>query len=179
MASGGDSGSGSRELSDRVEIGYVAKAHGVRGELKIVLHNPESDALDRTDTLYLGDVEAQIESARYVGGGVLITVDVCADRNAAEAQKGKPVNVARTDLGLAEDEVLLADLVGCAVVTRAGEPYGTIADVVHGPQDCLRIVDGQVERLLPLVDEFVLDIDVAAGRVVVDPPEGLPEEPVR
>ena len=178
MVPGGDSGS-SRVLSERVEVGYVAKPHGVRGELKIVLHNPDSDAFERAESIYIGELAAALESVRYVDGAVLVAVDACPDRNAAEALKGEPVSVARADLDLAEGEVLLADLVGCAAVTAAGDAYGTIAEVVHGAQDCLRIVDGDIERLLPLVDAFVLEIDVAAGRVVVDPPEGLPEEPAR
>jgi len=70
---------------------------------------------------------------------------------------------------------LLDDLVGCKVVLADGTPWGTVAAVDAGAQDLLVIHDGDVERLLPLVDAFVPAIDVAAGTITVDPPEGLPE----
>ena len=75
--------------------------------------------------------------------------------------------------------MLLDDLVGCKVVLPDGTPWGTIAAVELGPQDLLVIHDGEIERLLPLVDQFVKNVDVAGGVVTVDPPEGLPEDRIR
>jgi len=65
-------------------------------------------------------------------------------------------------------------LVGCTAVCD-GEDYGVVAAVETGPQDRLVIHHQGVERLLPLVDEFVIDIDIPNRRIVVAPPDGLPE----
>ena len=162
-------------MQDAIEIGYVARSHGIRGELRIVLHNPESTALSPGLNLLIGGTEHRIASLRPVGGAWLVKLETVADRSAADGWRGKTVAVHRSDLVLDENEHLLADLVGCQLETRDGRPYGCIASVHHGVQDRLVIHDGSLERELPLVEAFVLEIDLEARRVIVDPPEGLPE----
>ena len=54
---------------DTVEIGFVARAHGIRGEVRVHLHNPASTALDDAEVLWLGAREYRIESARPVEVG--------------------------------------------------------------------------------------------------------------
>lgn len=161
---------------ERVEIGFVARAHGIRGEVRVHLHNPGSTALDGAEVLFLGDREYTIESARPVAGAYLVALAGIEDRDAAEALRGRPVSVARADLELDDGEVLLADLIGCRVELADGRPWGVVSGLDLGPQDRLVIRDGEVERLLPMVDAFVVDIDLEARRIVVDPPEDLPEE---
>jgi 16S rRNA processing protein RimM len=104
-----------------------------------------------------------------------VLLDGVVTRNDAEALRGKPIDVSREALELAEGEVILHDLIGCKVVLPDGTPWGEITAVDAGMQDLLVIHDGDTERLLPLVDEFVTNIDLAARVVTVDPPEGLPE----
>ena len=99
-----------------------------------------------------------------------------ATRTEAEALRGQQVEVDREALELDDDDVLLADLVGCAVRRVDGTPWGEIAAVNAGEmQDLLVIHDGDVERMLPLVDAFVKAIDLDARVVTVDPPDELPE----
>jgi 16S rRNA processing protein RimM len=160
----------------RVEIGGIARAHGIRGEVAIVTHDPGSQTLATIDHIYIGEVAYHVLGARPTPKGWLVELDGVADRNAAEALRGQPVAVDRAALQLAEGEILLDDLVGCRVVLADGAPWGTIAAIDTAGQDRLVIHDGDVERLLPLVDAFVTNIDLDAGVVTVEPPEGLPEE---
>lgn len=167
---------GSDEL---VEIGTVARAHGVRGEVRVALHNPASNALDGAATVVVGGRELAVDSARPVAGGAyLLRLAGIADRDQADALRGQPVSVARGELALDDGEVLLVDLVGCAVQLPDGTAWGVIAGVEPGPQDRLIIHHGGVERQLPVADEFLVEVDLEARRVVVDPPEDLPEEPI-
>jgi 16S rRNA processing protein RimM len=159
----------------RIEIGRIARAHGIRGEVVIVTHDPESDLLDDLDTLWVGGAARQVAEARYTHRGWLVRFEGIATRNDAETLRGQVVEVDREALALDDDDILLSDLVGCDVRLVDGTPWGTIRSVDSGMQDLLVIHDGELERLLPLVDEFVKDIDLAAGVVTVDPPEGLPE----
>jgi 16S rRNA processing protein RimM len=159
----------------RVEIGRIARAHGIRGEVVIATHDPGSDLLDRQSTLWIGGVAREVVQARSTPRGWLVQLAGVATRNAAEALRGQVVEVDRAALQLDEDDVLLDDLIGCRVQRVDGTPWGTIAAVEGGMQDRLVIHDGDIERQLPLVDEFVTDIDLEAGVVTVDPPEGLPE----
>lgn len=161
---------------NKIEIGGIARAHGIRGEVVIVTHDPQDATLGEVETIFVGGAPRKIAGVRSTPRGWLVALEGVVTRNDAEALRGKVVEVDRDDLGLAEDDVLLSELVGCAVRRTDGSPWGTIAAVHAAPhQDLLVIHDGDIERLLPLVDEFVVEIDVDAKVVTVDPPEGLPE----
>ena len=159
----------------RIEIGRIARAHGIRGEVVIVTHDPASELLDRVGEIWVGGAARRVVGARGTPRGWLVQLEAVATRNDAEALRGQSVEVDRDVLDLDDDDVLLGDLVGCRVQRLDGTPWGTIAAVEHGMQDRLVIHDGEIERQLPLVDEFVTAIDLEAGVVTVDPPEGLPE----
>jgi len=162
----------------RIEIGGIARAHGIRGEVVIVTHDPDSTTLGAAERVFIGGAPYRLLAARDTHRGWLVLLEGVATRTSAEALRGRPVEVERAALDLAEDDVLLHDLIGCAVHLPDGTPWGTIAaidTVPGGLQDRLVIHDGAVERMLPLVDVFVTNIDLDARVVTVDPPEGLPE----
>jgi 16S rRNA processing protein RimM len=162
--------------SPRIEIGGVARAHGIKGEVVIFTHDPDSTTLGDVETIFVGGVEMKISNARDTHRGWLVALAGVATRNDAERLQGKPVEVDRAQLQLDEEDVLLADLIGCTVRRPDGSTWGTVAHVhSHEFQDMLVIHDGEIERLLPLVDEFVTQIDLDERVVHVDPPEGLPE----
>lgn len=159
----------------RIEIGRIARVHGIRGEVVIATHDPESDLLDTLPAVWVGGVQRRVVRARHTPRGWLVQLEAVATRSEAEALRGQVVEVDRAALALGDDDVLLDDLVGCRVERVDGTPWGTIAAIEGGMQDRLVIHDGEIERLLPLVDEFVTAIDLEAGVVTVDPPDGLPE----
>ncbi len=164
----------------RIEIGGIARAHGIKGEVVVVTHDPDSETLGSVETIWVGGTEHRIRQARPTHRGWLVALEGIATRNDAERLQGQPIEVARDDLDLEDDDVLLHDLIGCRVVKADGTAWGEVAAVEAGEmQDLLVIHDGEVERLLPLVDVFVTSIDVDAGTITVDPPEGLPESKLR
>lgn len=162
----------------RIEIGFVARAHGIRGEICAITHDPESTTLGEVEAVWIKDRRYAIESVRDTQKGWLLVLDGVPDRNAAEALRGAPVEVERDDIPIGEDEMLIGDLVGCAVRLPDGTPWGEIVAVEIGPQLRLVIHHGQVERQVPFVEELVPSVDLEARVVTVDPPEGLPEDPI-
>lgn len=164
---------------DRIEIGGVARPHGIRGEVAIVTHDPDSSTLGEVDKIFVGEQEYAIANARATHRGWLVALEGVATRNDAERLQGAAVWVERSALALAPDDILLADLIGCEVRRADGAMWGVVAAIEASDyQDLLVIHHGHVERLLPLVDEFVTAIDTANRVITVDPPEGLPESPV-
>lgn len=159
----------------RVKIGVVSRPHGVRGELRVHLHNADSTAFDVVDGVFVGATHYKLASARLVKGAALLRLEGLEDRNGAERLVGSDVEVLRDELELDEDEVLLDDLVSCSLKLEDGTDWGQVAEVIQGVQDLLVIHDGDMERYLPLVDAFVLDIDLESKSIVVAPPEDLPE----
>jgi len=166
----------------RIEIGGIARAHGIRGEVAIFTHDPDSTLLERCGSVWIDGTERKIVQARGTPKGWLVQLEGVITRTAAEALRGQPVEVARELLELEEDDVLLHDLVGCTTRLADGTPWGEIVGIDVGggpaPQDRLIVHHGEVERLLPLVDAFVTAIDLDARTVTVDPPPGLPESPI-
>jgi 16S rRNA processing protein RimM len=164
----------------RLEIGGVARAHGIRGEIVIFTHDPDSDTLGKIDSIYVGGVERKILGARDTQRGWLITLDGVVTRNDAEALKGKVVEIDRDLLELDDDDVLLEDMVGLECRLPDGTVWGTVHAVDPGAfQDLLIVHHGDVERMLPIVDVFVTSIDLDARVIIVTPPEGLPDTPLK
>lgn len=159
----------------RVEIGRIARVHGIRGEVVIAAHDRDSELLGTIEALWIGGTSRRVVRARNTPRGWLVQLEGVATRNDAEALRGQVVEVDRGALELGEDDVLLDDLIGCRVQRVDGTPWGRIAAIEGDLQDRLVIHDGDIERMLPLVDEFVVGIDLPAGVVTVDPPDGLPE----
>ncbi|MCA9678159.1 MAG: 16S rRNA processing protein RimM [Kofleriaceae bacterium] len=163
---------------DRIEVGYVARAHGIRGEICARTHDPDSTTLGDVTAVWIRDRRYVIEAARDTPRGWLLVLDGVPDRNAAEALRGATLEVERAELALGDDEVFLTDLIGFATFLPDGAPWGEVVALELGPQIRLVVRDGDVERQLPLVDALVPVIDREARRITVDPPEGLPEDPV-
>jgi 16S rRNA processing protein RimM len=160
----------------RLEIGGVARAHGIRGEVVIVTHDPDSETLGDVKAIYVGGAVREIVAARDTQRGWLVLLAGVTTRTEAEALRGQVVEIDREALELRDDDVLLADVVGCAVVTVGGADWGKVAAVDVGEmQDVLVIHDGDVERLIPMVDLFVKSIDLQARVVTIDPPDNVPE----
>ena len=162
-----------------VEVGYVARAHGIRGQLRVVCHLPESTALVGAAELIIGGQAHPVAEARPVAGGFLVTLADVGDRDAAEALRGQPVALAREALEVPAGQVLLDELIGCRAVRADGSLMGEVVGFELGGQDRLVIQQGGTEWLLPLVPAFVRAIDVAGRVITVDPPEGLPAGPAR
>jgi 16S rRNA processing protein RimM len=163
----------------RIEVGFVARAHGIRGELLAVPHDPASRTLAGARAVWIGGRRYPVRAARATPRGFLILVEGVDDRTAAEGLRGAALEVEREEIPLAEGEVLLADLVGCRAQLPDGTPWGEIVALALGPQVRLVVRDGDVERELPLVEALVPAIDLAGRVVTVDPPDGLPETPAQ
>jgi 16S rRNA processing protein RimM len=157
-------------------VGVIVGAHGVRGAVRVKPFTAEPAAVAA-----YGPVEDETGTRRFelrlVGEGkgvVIATVKGVEDRNAAEALKGLRLYVARAALPPAEaEEFYHADLIGLDAVTLAGERLGKVR-AVHdfGAGDSLEIaVEAGGTLLVPFTKRAVPEIDLAGGRLVVDPPE--------
>jgi 16S rRNA processing protein RimM len=171
-------------------VGRCGRAHGVRGEVKVFPGSGDSALLEGLDRVFVGPspeearahavmrVRLQPQKGRTV---VLLLLGDVPSREDAEALTGLYVYAAEEDLPpLERGEVYVHDLIGLAVVRVdedgiGVETVGTVRDVLEGGAQLLLVVarDGAPDVLVPDVPEIVLDIDVPAGRILVDPPEGL------
>lgn len=164
-------------------VGRVARAHGVGGEVAVEVRTDSPDVRfvigARIDTDPPERGPLTVRRTRWHSGRLLVVFDEIADRDAAEALRGTLlVADSSTSPAVSDpDEFWDHQLLGLAAVTADGERLGTIDEVLHGPGGDVLVVRDQTDRelLVPFVAAIVPEVDVAAGRVVVDPPEGLLE----
>jgi 16S rRNA processing protein RimM len=167
----------------RVLLGEIVGVQGVEGLVRVKAHtaDPMDVAAYGPLTAEPGGRPLSLEVLREVKGGVVIArVAGIADRNAAEGLRGLRLYVARTALPPAEeDEFYLADLEGLRVERTDGSVLGVVRRVVnYGAGDVLEIGSDRGSVLIPFTRAAVPVVDVAGGRLVVDPPDGLlPEDP--
>ncbi|MFI9642241.1 ribosome maturation factor RimM [Micromonospora sp. NPDC051925] len=121
--------------------------------------------------------ELTIESARWHQGRMLVAFEGVLDRETAEALRGTLIGVDSASVAPPEDPEEFHDhqLVGLAVVTPQGEHLGEVAKIDHAPASDLLVLRCPQGRtaLIPFVKAIVPEVDLAGGRVVVDPPAGL------
>jgi 16S rRNA processing protein RimM len=168
--------------NSRVCVGAIAGAHGVRGAVRIKTFTEEPEAVAA-----YGPVESEDGARRFdlrLAGrwksGVVATLDGVADRDGAEALRGLRLYVDRERLPPPDDadEFYHADLIGLRVERADGAVLGTVSAVNdHGAGALLDVtLTGGRVVVLPFTKAVVPTVDIAAGRLVADPPPGLFDE---
>lgn len=115
-----------------------------------------------------------VETARRHNARLLVKFEGIESRAEAESLRGAAYVSAADLRELDETEFWEHDVMGARVTTAEGEELGTVMGLVFTPlQDLLVVETDRGERYVPLVGAIVVQVDVAAGRIVVDPPEGL------
>jgi 16S rRNA processing protein RimM len=163
----------------RVLLGIVVGAHGVRGDVRIKSFTDEPTDIGAYGPLSdeAGRRSWRIEPRAVVRGAVVARMDGIGDRNAAEAIKGLRLYVERTALPeTAEREWYETDLLGLQVVGKDGTDFGRVLafhDYGAGTSMEVSGATGGKSLVVPFTDEAVPEVDLAARRVVIDPPPGL------
>ena len=167
-------------MSERVCIGAIAGAYGVKGEVRL-----KSFASDPEDISAYGQVTTENDkrsfsvslTGRVAKGALIARLSGVETREQAEALRGVRLYVHRELLpGLPDDEYYYSDLIGLEVCDTAGKALGQVKAVFnHGASDILEIeVIGQgTGILLPFTRDSVPAVDIGAGRIFANPPEGL------
>jgi 16S rRNA processing protein RimM len=157
-----------------LRIGRVQRAHGVNGAVRVELLTDFRDRFGRGSEIDVAGRRLTIASSREQDGGLLVTFEGIADRNAAQALVGAyctlPLSAARK---LPADHFYQFQLIGLTVfdIRRQGEVGKVVEVLTYAANDVLRVVDGRTEVLIPMVKTVVRAIDPAAGRITVDLPE--------
>jgi len=173
--------------SDTVVVGRIGRPHGVRGEVTVEVRTDDPDlrfvpgATFRTDPAARGPLT--VSGVHWHSGTLLLRLEgpdgqPLDSREAAETVRNTELLVDVADLPVIEDPDSFYDhqLVGLTARRTDDTVLGTVTAVRHEAQDLLvvRLADGR-DALIPFVTAIVPTVDLAAGVLVVDPPEGLLE----
>ena len=167
-------------------VGHLTRPHGTKGEfLCSVLTDYPEHVFASGVVLSLGGEDdhapnpdlppLRIESVREHPKGALVTFGGVTDRTGAELFQGRYLYLPLEEVEpLAEGELFYHQLLGMAVETAGGETIGTVQEVYElGPTDLLEVSGGKGTLMIPYQPGIVVNVDVGASRIVIDPPDGL------
>lgn len=163
----------------KICVGAIGGAYGVRGEVRIKSFCADPEAIETYSPLTSEDGGAVFHLAilRPIKNGFAVRIAEVSTKEEADALKGAGLFARREQLAqLPDDEYYHADLIGVDVFDSGGVLLGQVKSVLdHGAGDILEIRrPGSSETvLLPFTQAAVPTVDLAAGRIVADPPEGL------
>ena len=164
---------------DLICVGAIGGAFGVHGEVRLKSFTADPEAIADYAPLCLEDGTGAyfIQLTREIKNGFAARLSGIATKEQADALKGTRLFAPRDRLPqLPDDEYYYADLIGLPVFDPGGAALGTVKAVLnHGATDLLElVVPGRSSTvLLPFTLDAVPTVDLAAGRIVADPPDGL------
>ena len=153
-----------------LEAGEIVTTHGVRGEMKVLPWADGPDFLCDFSRVRISGMEYKVENCRVQKSCNLLKIKGIDTMEAAQAMRGKKIMLYREDI---DDEVIFADeLIGVEVFAD-GEKIGKIKEVLDYPGNCVYVVKGEHEYMIPAVKAFILNTDVDANRMDVKLIEGM------
>lgn len=168
---------------DKICVAAIAGAFGVRGEVRLKSFTAEPEAMADYGPLSTEDGTAtySVTLTRPVKGGFAARLTGVATKEQADDLKGTRLYTDRDALpNLPDDEYYHADLIGLDVFDTGGVKLGAVRAVHdYGAGDMLEVFGPGLKTtvLIPFTNACVPTVDLAGGRVVADPPEGLfPDE---
>lgn len=169
-------------VADRICLGVVAGAHGLDGAVLIRSYTADPASIGSYGKLADEDGKRTfaVKVRRVTAKGVIAKIAGIADRTQAEGLKGTELYIERASLPEPdEDEVYVADLIGLRVDGTDGNMLGTVSRMDnYGAGDVMEVtLASGGALLLPFTKAAVPVVDIAGGRLIVDPPVGVDARP--
>lgn len=159
-----------------VAVGRIGRAHGIRGEVAVLVLSEVGGRFADGAAVYLEDGRIlTVESARPHRGGLVVKFREVRDRDQAEELSRKVLVVPESmSPELPEGSWWDHRLVGCEVVTESGRSLGTLQEVIHTQANDVwsAVAEGR-ETLIPALKDVVVSVDVADKRILVREVPGL------
>jgi len=167
-------------VTDRICVAQIGAAHGIRGEVRLRSFTEDPMAITAYGPLESedGTRRFEIEALRPAKDHFVARLAGVPDRDAAEKLTNLKLYVSRDRLPPIEDDETFyhADLIGLAAVTPDGTALGTVTAIHNfGAGDLIEVrrFAGGESLIVPFTEETVPEVDIAAGRLTLVPPEVL------
>ena len=166
---------------DYTIVGKVINSHGIKGEVKVY---PLTHDIERFSTLkigYLGEekLKVDIQNVKYHKGIVILKFKEFDDINQILKFKDMDIYVDEANkIVLPKDHYFIYDLINCQVFDMSGNNLGYISNVIQAASNDVYVVSdipNNKEYLIPVVKQFVKQVDIENKKVVIDPIEGMIE----
>lgn len=171
-------------ISDRLIIGKITAAHGIKGDVKVFPLTDDARRFLKLKNAFFCDenskneVPCEVEASRLDRGNVLIRFKNYSDRTAAETLKGRFLSVDRENaVVLKKDSFFISDMKGLEVIDDTHNSLGHVKDVMDtGSQHIVVIMrEGKKDLLVPFVKQIFYEVEPKLGFMKCNLPEGLYE----
>jgi 16S rRNA processing protein RimM len=164
-------------------VGKIINTHGIRGDVKVLRISDFEDRFELGNTLYRVTEQNKVEKLIIDGhrihkGFDLIHFKGLNNINDVEHFKGSYLKIAESQLTeLEENEYYYHEIIGCDVYKTDGEKIGHVKEILSPGANDVWVVQQPKGKdiLIPYIEDIVLEIDVEAKRIVIEPMEGLLE----
>ncbi len=153
-----------------VKAGEIVTTHGVRGEVKVLCWLDDPEMLCEFDRCRIDGKEFKMDQVRVQKTCNLVKLSGVDTMEAAQAMRGKVMELYREDI---DDEVIFADELKGVEVFADGAFIGKIVDVLDYPGNCVYVIKGEYEYMIPAVNQFILSTDMDSNRMDVKLIEGM------
>ncbi len=161
---------------ERVAVGRILGPWGIRGEVRIEHFAQSPDRFVPGTRVFAGDVPLTVERSRPHKGYVVAKLQGVSDRGEADGMRGAELTVEAAALPPTPvDSYYQFQLIGLTASTTGSETLGKVSQVLETGANDVYVVDCADGRqiLLPAVKDVIVEIDLAHGLMVVDPPSEL------
>ncbi len=165
---------------DLLEVGKIVNTHGLKGEVKVVPWTDTPDVFENLEYVLIksrtGDAKLNISGIKYQKNNIIVKFKELQRIEDAEPLKNSVLLAPREMLGeLPEGVYYITDLLGLPVYDEEGTLLGKVTDVFHtGANDVYAVSrEGKKDLLLPVIDDVILKVDLAAKRITARLMEGL------
>ena len=156
-------------MRETIVIGEVLKPQGIRGEVKVRPLLDDIADMRAFRRVFIGGAEYKVLSCRSDAQAAYLALSGVADRNAAEALRGKAVEALRADApALEEGRYYIVDILGMDAVTEEGEFLGKVADITPLSTEVYTLEKEGKRILFPAVSGVIVRVDKERGQIVVD-----------
>ena len=154
-------------------MGRIAAPFGVKGWVKVQTFSEDPGALLDFDSWRIGRDDQQrdyvVAECQEHSNTLVARLEGIEDRDQAYALRGLEISVPRNALPApAENEYFWADLIGLEVINQHGAVLGKVDSLMETGAHEVLVIKGRKDHLIPFIDAFVGEVDVAAGTIAVD-----------
>ncbi len=164
-------------------VGKIVNTHGIKGEVRVISRTDFSEErYKKGNSLYLflpnatEPIQLEVKSHRTHKNFDLLTFEGYEDINAVEKLRDGILKVPEDQLAkLPEGEYYFHEIIGCTILTDAGEEIGKVKEILTPGANDVWVVKakGGKEQLIPYIEDIVKEINVSEKKIIITPIEGL------
>ena len=161
-----------------IHVGTFNKPHGLKGEIKIIMHLGDFKLFQSLSPFLINDEEKiyNVEYIKFIKGKIIGKLLECNERNCAELLRNKKIFVKKSEFPETEKKYLYTlDLINCDVKTKDKILLGKIISIDNfGAGDLMNVKNTQDKSFyIPMNDDNLVNVDLKKRTIIVNPIKGI------